>query len=338
MPAPSSLTARQAIGIQSAKGTAATSFVVGRMRQSFINPDFDEQPPVPEHFGGSNLRATVAKSPPDRTGYLMRAGGRQRLKPEFIGVLLRGAGFGVNTTGSTVKTHAFTIADRSLAAWITIMEKMGEGAGAWERKAKDCRVSSITLNAGGGEIALNYTAAGLSEAESSGSETVAVEPDQSIVPSTGSCTLTIGGTPVFSRLTSAELTINNPLEEGEQALHSALRDDLPPTGLEISGRLIGVDFDKDVYKKINWGGTGGTAPSISTPLAVLSQTFESAAVISGQAVPFAITVAVPVAALTPYEPIAEDRNLIRADIGWSMVDNVTTPITISLVNLKTAYT
>ena len=54
--------------------------------------------------------------------------------------------------------------------------------------------------------------------------------------------------------------------------------------------------------------------------------------------PYALSVSVPVAELLAYEPIAEDRNLIRADIGWNMVDSVATPITISLVNLKTAYT
>lgn len=339
MPAPSSLTARQAIGVQSAKGTPSTHYVVGVMRQSYIYPEFDTAEPISEHYGGTNARATVQKSASDRTGYLVAAGGRQRMKPDFLGMLLRGAGFGVATTGTTVKTHAFTLADRVNAAWLTIMEQMGEGAGVWEHKALDCRVNNITLAASREELALTYTARGLSEAVSLGTETVVVEPVTSIVPSTGSVSLLIGGVAVFSRIYGSELTISNPLIEDDVALHTSARDDIAPQGLTISGRLSGVDFDKDVYKKINWGGTSGTAPSTSVPLAVLSYTFESKAVIPAESVPYAVTISVPVAQLhLPYQPTAEDNNLIRADIGWSMVDSVATPITITLVNKKVAYT
>jgi hypothetical protein len=337
MAAPSSLTARQAIGIQADKTTAATTYTGGVMTRSALNPEFDTIDPIAEHYGGTNTRATVRKSVSDRPSYIMRAQGRQRMKPELFGILLRGAGFGVVSTGTGVKSHAFTIANRDLAAYLTIMEKMGEGAGAWEHKAIGCRVNSITVSTSRQEVALEYTASGLSEVVSLGTEPVTNEPMVNIVPTTGTLSLLIGGVALFSKYFGSELTISNPLVEDEIAMHTALRDDIAPQGLDISGTFNGIEFDKDVYKKLNWGGTAGLAPSVIAPVGVLTYTYESAAVIAGQAAPYSFTVSVPVAEVQPISFVAEDDNLIRGDISWRMIDSVATPITITLANTKTGY-
>jgi hypothetical protein len=339
MPAPSSLTARQAVGLQTAKGTFATTFTAGVLRRSTLSPRFNYMEPIAEHFGGTNTRATMRKSASDRPTFLMQWGGRQRLKPNFLGYLLRGAGFGSNVTGAApALTHAFTIANRENAAWLSVMQQMGEGAGVIERKARDCRVSSITVNATREDIDLTYDGLGLSEIESTGTETTTVEPQVNILPSTGSMSIQIASVAVTTKIMASTLTIANPLSEDEVALHSAAYDDLPPTALDISGTLSGIDFTEDVYKKLNWGGVAGLSPATATPVGVLTYTFESGSVIPTGSVPYALTVSVPVAELRMSEPVAEDDNLIRVDINWSMLDTTATPITITLVNGKTNYT
>lgn len=338
MAAPSSLNSRMAFGVQSAKGTASTSLVAGYMRRSMLAPRFDYMEPIAEHYGGTSSRPTVRKSASDRPTYLMQFGGRQRLKPVILGHLLRGAGFGSATSGSSPAfTHAFTLADRQNHAWLSIMSMIGEGT-TFERKAKDCRINQITIAANSEDVDLTFGGLGLSELTSAGSETVTTEPSVSLLRGTGSVSLTIGGVAVMSYIMGSTLNINNPLSEEEVALHTAAYADLPATGIDISGTLQGIEFDANLYKKLNWGGTSGTAPTNTIPTGVLTYSFESGAVIPTGAVPYSFTVSVPTVELKLSEPVSEDNNLVRCNVDWSMIDTGSTPITITLVNGKTNYT
>jgi hypothetical protein len=265
-------------------------------------------------------------------------GGSGRLYPALVGVLLRGAGFGVTTVDNTTyKTHTFKIAARDVAAWLSIMHRLGEGSDQFERKAKDARVSQLTLRAGRDGLDMDFEGMALSEAQSAGSETVTTDTNVPFMPNSGSLTLTVSATNIVAACKSNEMVIANPLSRDENFLFSFGNADLPQTGMSITGTIGDIDISYDLYKRLHWGGTSGTG-IVNTPVeGALSYTYQSAVNISGAAVPYSLNVSVPTAMITMGQFQAQDDNLVRGALTWEMVDTGTEPITITLSNGQAAY-
>lgn len=334
-----SLNSRFAVAVQASKGTPATTgFVIGRMRESWLQPAYSLLEAGPEHTGQSGTRATRRRAASRRNDYLMEFGGRMYLYPHMIGVLLRGMGFGVNVTDNTTyKSGAFTLADRTAYAWLSVLHRNGDGGDAFERKAKDARLTSLTIEAGRDGCNANFEGLALAEAQSTGTETSENEVNARLSSGAGSFTATIGGAAISSQIRAATLTIDNPLSRDEWSLFSFAHDDLPPEGVEISGTLGGIDVTYDLYKKMNWGGTSGTAPVAVVPEGPVSITLNTPDNIAGAAVPYGITASMADVELTLGNWRPADANLLRADVTWRMIDPGTTPLTITLVNTKATY-
>lgn len=340
MAAPSSLTARMAAAVQATKGTAMTTgFLTGLLTRSYMRPMFETLPENAEHGGAATTRPTVKKSAGFRTGYVHEWGGAGRLYPVFVGMLLRGAGFGATSVNNTThRTHTFTIAARELAAWLSVMHRLGEGGEQFERKARDARVSRLTLAAARDGLTLDWEGMALFEAQSVGTETTAAETNIPFIPNDGVLTLTVGGTNIVTGCKRNEMVIENPLSRDDFWLFAFGNADLPQEGLSIRGTIGDVDLSYDLYRRLNWGGVAGTGVSADAVTGALSYTYESAANISGAAVPYSLTVSVPTAEIKPLAGFeAQDRNLVRVGLDWEMVDTGSTPITITLVNGQTAY-
>lgn len=337
----SSSTARMAVAWQGAKGTAATAnFLSGLFTNSHMAPAFTYLRTLQEHGGAATQRPTAKRSSDYRESALMEWGGAGRLYPALLGTLLRGSGFGVASVNNTThRTHTFTIADRSAAAWLSVMHRLNEGGDQFERKARDARVQKLTVRAGRDGIEQSFEGLALSEAQSSGSETVASETNIPFVPSeAGSISLTVGGTNLVAQTKNVEITIDNALGRDEYFLFGFGNADLPPTGLRVSGSIGDIDLSYDLYKRLHWGGAAGTGMVPASVEGALSLTYESAVNIAGAAVPYALTFAIPVVQVQPVAPVAQDDQLIRVGLNWEMVDaGAGAPITITLVNLQTAY-
>lgn len=342
MPAPSSLTARMAAAVQSAKGTAATTgFLSGLFTRSQAAPEFTYLRTLTEHGGAATARPTSKRSSDYRESALLAWGGQGKFYPALVGTLLRGAGFGVASVNNTThRTHTFTIADRSAAAWLSVMHRLGDGGDQFERKLRDARVSRLVLGAARDGMTMSFDGLALSEAQSVGSETVTSETNIPYTPSEpGSISLTVGGTNIVAQTKSVEVTIDNALGRDEFFLFGFGNADLPQTGLRVSGTISDVDLSYDLYKRLHWGGAAGTGIVPAAVEGALSVTYESAVNISGAAVPYALTVAVPVVQVQPVAPVAQDDQLVRVSLQWEMVDaSAGAPVTITLVNLQTAYT
>ena len=94
-----SLTAAISLGVQSGKGSAATAYKTALATDSSGNVKFDTREPKLEH-PAAVARSTKVKIAQQRVGYTTPFDAKFLLRPNFIGTVLRGLGFGVATTES----------------------------------------------------------------------------------------------------------------------------------------------------------------------------------------------------------------------------------------------
>lgn len=337
MTAPVSVSAEFKMAVQSALATAATTgFICGRMKESSLLPVFDELNPGAEHHCGNSNRPTLNKSQSIRTGYMGVFAGTWFLYPEMIGIALRGLGF-EDALGAEIEvpyTHTFTIADRDDAAYLTILQQIGEGADTFERRATDARIAKFDMLANSKGIVCSMQGMALDVDDSLGTETSDDEPGNLLTATDGSLTAEIGGSAIVSnmKIRSARLQIMNPLDVSDVTLFSPERANLPQLGVTVNGALMGVDVSATLWNKMYRNGASSGSPSLIIPQMDLSYKFESPGNITGEAVPYSIQVDVPKAEvrMTPYA--ASGRNLIRCGLEWVMIDDGSEPITITIVN------
>jgi hypothetical protein len=335
----SSLTGSFSMGMQSAKGTAATAFKTALSTMSKANVKFDEREPPLEHPSIA-ARATNRKTNILRTGYMVAVGNEFQLHPRFFGTALRAAGFGVvSVNNTTFYTHTFTIADRSQFGWATVLDKM-VGTTTLERKIVDVRLDTVSITADTKEIKGATSGIGLSEGNASGSETKVAEVADELNPASGSATIVIAGTTITSPLRGLSMEIKNEFDQEDKQLFSALRADLPQLGMDITGTLSGIDVDfatYEVYRLITRNTLVATAPSLIQASGALSYIYQSSANIPTAAVPYSLSVAFGEVDYTLQDFQKSGKDLVRADVNFAMVDKVTTPLTIILVNDQATY-
>lgn len=339
--APVSVSAEFKIATQTVIGTPATTgFICGRMKESTLLPAFEELNPGAEHYCGNSNRPTLKKSLSIRSAYMGVFGGTWFLYPEMIGIVLRGLGFDKAVAGTTPEyTHTFTIADRDAAVFVTVLQQIGEGSDAFERRAVGGRVAKFDMLANSKGIICSMQGVAVDVDNSTGSETSTNEPSSLITATDGTLTAEVDGSPIVSnmKIRSSRLQIANPVDVSDTTLFNPERADLPQLGVAVNGSLMGVDVSTTLWNKMYRNGSTSGSPSLVIPQMDLSYTFESPSDITGGANPFSITVEVPKAEvrMTPYQ--ASGRNLIRCNLEWEMIDDGSEPITITLVNSKASY-
>jgi len=236
-------------------------------------------------------------------------------------------------------THTFTLADAEAESWVSLMSAVGEDSARYERKITDARLSQLVFAASRTGIDVTGTASGLSEATSAGSETVVQETDSMLSQAQGAFTVTSSDITAVTLGTprSHTLTIDNPLDDQEQNLHSFSRATLSPTGKVISGTLEGLVFSENIYKEFIYGASGGTAPVIPIPEAQLVWSFTSPAFITGAiANSFQATIPTAQVMMDPFDVTAGGQIIYNA--RYRMIDNAASaPITIVLINSTSSY-
>ena len=336
----SSTTALMKVGKQSAKGTPVnTGLICGMLTQSGLNTDFDELEDQAEH-GCRTVsvdRATAHKTPTDRAGYIVRGSARGYLYPKMIGMMLVGAGFTPVSTLVTagVYSHVFKLSVRSAYSWLTVLSKIGDRT----LRAGDVRVDSLAIEAN--TKGINWTAGllGMSMGTAPGSETGSDETLVKMLPGEGTLTIMDGATTVFTdstdTLQSMLLNIANPLDAEDQSLFQFTRADLAQQGVDITGALRGLEVDYSTYYDLLING-GGVTPSASVAVLDIDWKWESA-IEFVTLYPYSLRVEIPQAEMTLDDFQAEGTNIVRWDTMFRMVDSVTDPVTITLVNGTASY-
>jgi hypothetical protein len=242
--------------------------------------------------------------------------------------------------------HVFTLADRAAISWLSMLWRTADptagSTATFERAATDVRFTKTMLTADAAGMVLDLTGYGISEAPSLGTETVTAETNQPFSPYSGSFSALWDGGQLEGLALSHKLTFDQGLYKDEKKLHTWGRADFPPNGTDISGDLTGVDMVASVYRSINWGSLYGSAPSALIPEAALDFNWTTEANMPGCSVPYKLRVQVPTAQVYLGGNVeANGANLIRLDSRWEMLDmggEATPPITITLTNLRAAYT
>ncbi len=337
----SSLTAALSLGIQADKDTAAAgTFQTGLLTQSTMDsPAWDVIDAGAEHPGVSD-RNTTNRSPDERFSYTVPISFGGLLYPRFIGMGLRGIGFDVSTTDNTTElSHAFTIAAPEDVGYLTALWKLGTGSGEFERRATGVRLTQLQFSAESQKLEVSGQGIGLVDGEALGTETKQAEIAQKLMPTIGTYSLTIGGVAFTSnKVRTAQITIEQALDESDYALWTQGRIDLPQNSIGMRGSLGGIDIAYDEYKKINWGGTGGSSPDFDAVLSdALTMKWTSAADISGASVPYSIEFDISSAQLSMSGFEASGENKVRFNLDWEMIDDSATPAEITLVNDVDSY-
>jgi len=340
----SSLTAALSLAVQTDKTTAASyNFVTGLLTRSQLGtPQWDVIEPGAEHPGAAD-RNTVKRSTSERFSYMIPVSTTGLLYPRFMGMLLRGVGMDVTTTDNTGTSgdysHAFTIAEPDDLAYLTALWEVGVDAANFERMSTGVRLTQVQMNATPQSIEVSAEGVGLTDGASAGTETKTSELATKLIPTLGTFTMEIGGVAFTTdKIRQATVTIDQGLDTEDYALWTSGRFDLPQDTINVTGSIGGIDLSYDAYKKINWGGTGGSSPDYdAVTTSTLTLKWQSANNISGGSVPHSIEIDVANAevTMTPIEASGEDK--IRYNVDWVMIDDETTPLTITLVNDHDSY-
>lgn len=336
-----SLTSSLNLGVQSAYGTAATTYNTALATVSAINIEFDTQEPRLEH-PSSVARSTAVKVAPQRKSYGTMLEATFALYPNFLGTVLRGLGMGVaSVDGTGFYTHTFTIALDAACPYLTALHKMVGTSASLERKAANIQINQLSIEAGLDEIMCNITGEGDAETNAAGTETKAAETAIEMSTATGTYTPIIGAdTSTASVHGSHTFTIDNALKSKQRRLWSTTYSPSVRESIGASGTLSGVDVDADTYEyyqNIVRGGSGGTAPSLTPATGSMAFNYKSSSVIGVTAAYYSLTVTLPSVYWTLANFQSSGNELIRCDATYTMVDNVATPLTIVLVNNVAAY-
>lgn len=330
---------RYRVGVQSAKGVTPTLFICATMQMSGLNIDRDEIDAGVEHgcAGASSDYATAHKSATEYSSYLAASRFRGMVYPSILPVLLHMVGLPAVATAKTGYTeHVANLATRSAYGWGAVWDEIGD----LTQLAKDVRVSQLQINASKAGLIYSGQMQGLSVTDQVGTPTVTNEELFKVLPSKGSFTFaTLGGSPInlVSDLPrAAMIQINNPLDTDTEQLTVMGRSDLPQNGLDVTGTVSGCSLNAAAYKAVhNWT---SNKPGPGSLLASLSWLFQSAANISGAAVPYSVKIEVPKVEVTLPAFDADGANKIFFDYNWRMIADTATPITITIANTIEDYT
>lgn len=326
------------VGKQTAKGTAATAYLTALAEMSQINARRDAVQQAAEH-GIATTRTTDHKAVTQFGSYLVTGSLRTNAYMNMPGLLLLGAGFKVATTGATAaKTHTFKIANRTELTWLSILSTIGDTA----RRAVDCRVNTLGFEAAPDTARWNAGFLGLTMDNAAGTETTTAEDTNKVSPAVGSLVLTVGGTQIVNTSTDQiqrfTMDIANPLSEDERALFTSKRSDLPQTGLGITGKIEGLELDyTDTYPKLMRNGLTTGEPYMEAAKGSLVVQIKSPANIATDSVPYMLEITLGSIEVTLDDFQAESNNIVRWNTSYRMIDDVTDPAIIKLVNTKTTY-
>lgn len=335
-------TAAISLGRQSAKGTAAATYVRGRTTSSRVFPRYDRTDNTAEHTG-VHERPTSRQSTAIRNGYAEEVQFTSRLYPLMLPHALMMAGFTCSTAagGDGSYDHTLTLAAAASQTYGSVLHALDEGGSRFTRKVADVKLSQLTFTANKQGVSYSGTGLGLSQATASGSETVAAEVDYLISAYSGSWTVTSSDITANTLGTPQGLTmaINNPLQEDDQNLTTMSRANLVSTGIDISGTASGLTFSEAILREWHYGSSAGTSLDQIIPVSQLSWVWKSPAEIpsvSGKF--FQVTVTIPITQgfMQPVDITGGGR--ILYDLNWEMTDAISTaPITIVVRNNKSTY-
>lgn len=331
-----------AVGVQSAKGTAATTLYKTLATVSGLDPQFDIRDDRAEHPAASSVWARAAYQ--TMTGYLGTGQVTFALRPKFIVPILMGMGYqNTPTNNTTYYTHTLVQGTNANHKWITCAWSLPDSDGAIVTRAVDCRVSSLSIAASTEEIICTAEIRGLTIEPMAGSPTYVDEQIDEIVPWLGArTTMTLGVSgsaySIIERVRGVTMNFTNTLREDDKALWEATRTTLARETHDLTYDVTGINVSDSIYEAITYGSNGGTSVSTAVRTGDINLEWESADNISGAAVPYRFEIDTPTVQWVPSAGSiqANGSDIITVDVTANVI-GTGTPVTINVDNNVASY-
>lgn len=346
-PSPLSLTTRIGFSPQTVKGTYVTTGVqLCRGSSAETMPEFDYIENE-NHMLGIHERSTSAQSVPERSSVSVPLNYELYAYPLSLPYLFFGIGFvpGTPATVSGVTTHPMVKSNAGDAPYITNYLRMGTGAGKWTRQIQDVRFSQLVLDMQRNQGAtVRVAGMGLNETViAEGGYTVNNEVNTQFVPFLGGLlwNLSVGSDYNFGLPREHTITIDRPIEEDDQKIHTYSRNDNQEMSFGMSGEMRGMDFNVDMYNELFYNGVGslpGASLSVVPLLSGLTFELNTSQNIPAATAPFKCTINIPKCEIRALNFRAQDNDVIRCDIRWKMIDDqLTPPVRVEFTNNVPTY-
>lgn len=342
--ASNSLTGFIAIGKQADRTTQATSFIRARALTSSLGVTFDESDALKEHPSAVAGTSFDMATPKTRTGFLVPWAADFVCYPNLLPRALQAIGFTVAST-ETVDTgvyeHVCTVDTDAAMLWMSVIHNIS--GSTFSRRALSARASQLNFTANNTDIRCALQGTALDEGNVSGTPTYTSEVATQILPTAtdGGITCNFDGGTLITEARGLTCNIAQTLKTGKEELPlwQSTRNSLDRQNIGITGDLQNIDADFDLWKKIIRGGTSGTTPSLTVTQGDLNYIFKSAGVISGHTTKYSVEFDFPsVMYMLPTDGIRNNADdLVRVNISYNMIADVSTPVTITVTNTIASY-
>lgn len=329
-----------AIGIQGAKGTAATTLYKLIATESSLAPEFQFRDTRLEHPSAGGTTSWARANTDQISGYIGRATVTFPLRPKGIVPILQATGYQVTTTNNTTHyTHVCTQGTDAAHKWCTCIWKIDDSDAAFYVRGVDGRCTSLTIDVSTEEIMCTAELAFLTVAPLSGSPTYVTEQADEIVPWVGARTdIDIGGYTVVEVMRAAQMTFTNELREDDKALWTQTLVNMQRRSIDIQFSANEVNVSDSVYEALYYGANAGATVATAPVTGAVDVEWRSADNISGASVPYELQFAAPSVQWQPADaPTASGDDLITIGANALVVGNVATPSTITVVNNVSSY-
>jgi len=329
-----------AIGIQSAKGTAATTLYKLIATDSSLAPEFQYRATRLEHPSAGGTTSWAMANTDQITGYIGRASVTFPLRPKGIVPVLQSTGYGVATANNTTHyTHTLTQGTDAAHKWATCIWKVDDSDAAYYMRGVDGRCTSLTVSVSTEEIMCTAEISFLTIAPLSGTPTYVDEQPDEIVPWVGARTdIDIGGYTVVEVMRAAEFTFTNTLREDDKALWTQLLVNMQRQSIGIQASFNEINVSDSVYEALYFGADAGTTVATAPVTGNIDVEWRSPANISGAVVPYELQFVAPSVQWKPNgAPSASGDALVTIGADGMVVGNVATPSTIVVVNNVASY-
>lgn len=301
-------------GVYDSPGAAApNNGVFSRVSSGSMGGNRDLLVPDPE-IGGTRDRTEASLGPIVFEGdYEMYA------RLETIATLLQGAlGPGTTVANGTAFTHTIVQNDGAVELpWLSVEEGIGQDMLSLEYT--DARVNTFSLEADAdGYLMSNAGLAAVTSTEGNPRTDLTTAPASTYVDVSplivgSEITVTYNGLSLCAK--SFSLEINNNLETDDFCLGKYTVDTFTPKRREVDMGITIRPEDGALWKRAMYGSEVATTPGTGQAARAAAQvTITSTTLIPGSAIPYSITIDVPVSVIQPYEVEPSGDDVIETDL------------------------
>jgi len=257
------------VGVQSAKGTAATTL------HQILLTEFNWEPDVVQDEGEAVIGRGLDVDLVERYGFNgVTIRGAMRFRPGNVGYLLKGFGLSCNTTGSDPYVHTFTpITSVASFPYLTFIDKFDASA-TLDVLLRDVWLNSLTVTANERDaLRLEFEGRALYLTTTLGSPTLNGELSGLLTPNTAKGDVTIDSSDYCLNTLTANFTWGEAMAT---CLTDAELEQVIVQGRNVTGNAdVFLGANADLFEEVYLGGSSGTELSTALTTGDLEAQFES---------------------------------------------------------------